>query len=101
MRQLLAIKPLDSLRGHRSHLEDNFEGLNSDILWEWALSPVVAFLQGLRDYSWLAKSLQFEVTWPCCGWLLKNDSGTKAVISPPPKAGPKTFEDLESAARAM
>jgi hypothetical protein len=33
--------------------------------------------------------------------LLKIDSDTKAVIAHTPKAAPKTFEDLESAARAM
>src|ERR1035437_2789407 len=46
-------------------------------------------------------SLQFEVPCPCCGALLKIDSDTKAVIAHTPKAAPKTFEDLESAARAM
>ena len=33
--------------------------------------------------------------------MLKIDSDTKAVIAHTPKAAPKTFEDLESAARAM
>jgi hypothetical protein len=46
-------------------------------------------------------SLQFEVPCPCCGALLKIDSATKAVIAHTPKAVAKTFEDLESAARAM
>ena len=50
----------------------------------------------------MAKSTpQFEVPCPCCGALLKIDSDTKAVIAHTPKAVPKTFEDLESAARAM
>ena len=44
---------------------------------------------------------QFEVACPCCGALLKIDSDTKAVIAHTPKAVPKTFEDLEAAARAM
>lgn len=56
----------------------------------------------LRYHSFMAKSsLQFEVPCPCCGALLKIDSDTKAVIAHTPKAIPKTFEDLESAARAM
>ena len=97
----LAIRPLDSLQHNRSHLEVSFEGLNSDILWEQALSPVVVCLQRLRYYSCMAKPLQFEVPCPCCGALLKIDSDTKAVIAHTPKAVPKTFEDLESAARAM
>jgi len=33
--------------------------------------------------------------------MLKIDVATKAVISHVPKAVPKTFEDIESAARAM
>ena len=44
---------------------------------------------------------QFEVPCPCCGALLKVDVATKAVISHIPKAAPKTFNDMEEAARAM
>jgi hypothetical protein len=44
---------------------------------------------------------QFEITCPCCGAMLKVDIETKAVISHTPKAIPKTFEDMEAAARAM
>jgi uncharacterized Zn finger protein (UPF0148 family) len=47
------------------------------------------------------RSAPFEVSCPCCGALLKIDSETKAVIAHTPKAMPKTFEDLEAAARAM
>jgi hypothetical protein len=43
----------------------------------------------------------FEVPCPCCGALLKIDGETHAVIAHTPKAVPKTFEDLEAAARAM
>ncbi len=43
----------------------------------------------------------FEVACPCCGAMLKVDAETKAVIAHTPKAVPKTFEDLEAAARAM
>ncbi len=43
----------------------------------------------------------FEVTCPCCGAVLKVDSATRAVISHVPKAIPKTFADMEEAARAM
>ena len=44
---------------------------------------------------------QFELPCPCCGALLKIDVATKAVISHIPKASPKTFNDMEEAARAM
>jgi hypothetical protein len=43
----------------------------------------------------------FEVTCPCCGALLKVDNSTKAVIAHTAKAVPRTFEDLEAAARSM
>jgi len=47
------------------------------------------------------RSAPFEVPCPCCGALLKIDSETKAVIAHTPKTVPKTFDDLEAAARAM
>lgn len=43
----------------------------------------------------------FEVACPCCGASLKIDPEVKAVIAHTPKAIPKTFEDMEAAARAM
>jgi hypothetical protein len=43
----------------------------------------------------------FEVPCPCCGAMLKVDPGTKAVISHVAKAIPKTFNDIEEAARSM
>ena len=43
----------------------------------------------------------FEVPCPCCGAMLKVDPSTKAVISHVAKAVPKTFNDIEEAARAM
>lgn len=44
---------------------------------------------------------QFETACPCCGATLKIDPATKAVISHIPKAVPKTFNDMEEAARSM
>jgi len=44
---------------------------------------------------------QFEVACPCCGAALKIDVDTRAVIAHTPKAVPKTFNDMEEAARAM
>jgi hypothetical protein len=43
----------------------------------------------------------FEVTCPCCEATLKVDPGTKAVISHIAKPKPKTFADMEEAARVM
>ena len=43
----------------------------------------------------------FEVACPCCGASLKIDASVKAVIAHTPKAVPRTFEDMEAAARSM
>ncbi len=43
----------------------------------------------------------FEVTCPCCGAVLKVDAETRAVISHTAPVRPKTFNDIEEAARAM
>lgn len=50
----------------------------------------------------MAKSLPgFEVTCPCCGAVLKVDAADKAVIAHTPPVKPRTFSDIEEAARAM
>jgi hypothetical protein len=46
-------------------------------------------------------STPFEVACPCCGAMLKVDPANKAVISHVAKAIPKTFNDIEEAARSM
>jgi hypothetical protein len=43
----------------------------------------------------------FEVTCPCCGAVLKVDTSTRAVISHTAPVRPKTFNDIEEAARAL
>ena len=43
----------------------------------------------------------FDVTCPCCGAVLKVDTATRAVISHVAPVKPKTFQDMEEAARAM
>lgn len=43
----------------------------------------------------------FEVMCPCCEATLRIDPVTRAVISHTPKPQPKTFADMEAAARAM
>jgi Zn-finger nucleic acid-binding protein len=43
----------------------------------------------------------FEVTCPCCRAVLKVDAETQAVISHTAPAQPKTFADIEAAAKAM
>lgn len=43
----------------------------------------------------------FEVTCPCCSAVLKVDPQDKAVIAHTAPVKPKTFNDIEEAARAM
>ncbi len=43
----------------------------------------------------------FEITCPCCNGLLKVDAATGTVISHTAAKQPKTFNDMEEAARAM
>ncbi len=43
----------------------------------------------------------FEVTCPCCSAVLKVDAETEAVIAHTAAVKPKTFNDIEEAARAM
>src|SRR5690348_12598153 len=50
----------------------------------------------------MAKDKQpFEVTCPCCSAVMKVDPATQAVISHTAPVRPKTFNDIEEAARAM
>jgi acyl-CoA reductase-like NAD-dependent aldehyde dehydrogenase len=43
----------------------------------------------------------FEVACPDCGAMLKIDPATRAVIAHTPAPRKRTFEDFETAARAM
>jgi molecular chaperone DnaK (HSP70) len=43
----------------------------------------------------------FDITCPCCGAVMKIDPSTRAVISHTAPVKPKTFNDMEEAARAM
>jgi ribulose kinase len=43
----------------------------------------------------------FEITCPCCNALLKVDPENRAVIAHTAAVQPKTFSDIEAAARAM
>jgi molecular chaperone DnaK (HSP70) len=49
----------------------------------------------------MAKHPNFDVTCPCCGALMKIDPETRAIISHMAPVKPKTFNDMEEAARAM
>ena len=49
----------------------------------------------------MPKKMSFELSCPCCGALLKVDPETQAVISHVAPVKPKTFNDIEEAARAM
>ena len=47
------------------------------------------------------KTSAFDLTCPCCGAVLKVDPETESVISHVAPVKPKTFNDLDEAARAM
>jgi hypothetical protein len=47
------------------------------------------------------KVAPFEVTCPCCHAVLKVDPETQAVIAHTAPVQPKTFADIEAAAKAM
>jgi hypothetical protein len=47
------------------------------------------------------KTEDFEIACPCCGALIKVDAQTRAVVGHTAAATPKTFSDMEHAARAM
>ncbi|HXB61278.1 MAG TPA: hypothetical protein VNU94_00330 [Acidobacteriaceae bacterium] len=49
----------------------------------------------------MAKNKTFEVACPDCGGMLKIDPETRSVIAHTSAPRKKTFEDFESAARAM
>jgi hypothetical protein len=48
-----------------------------------------------------AKETMLEVACPDCGAMLKIDASTGAVVSHTPAPRKRTFEDLETAAKAM
>src|SRR5271170_561822 len=48
-----------------------------------------------------AKAPAFEVICPCCSALLKIDPENQAIIAHTAAVKPKTFNDMEEAARAM
>src|ERR1700689_3699096 len=47
------------------------------------------------------RNTAFDVTCPCCNAVLKVDSETRAVIAHTAAVKPRTFNDIEEAARAM
>ena len=47
------------------------------------------------------KPAAFEITCPCCNAVLKVDPENHAVIAHTAAVKPKTFNDMEEAARAM
>jgi len=48
-----------------------------------------------------AKDKLFEIACPDCGAMIKVDAASGAVVSHTPAPRKRTFEDLETAAKAM
>ena len=49
----------------------------------------------------MADKYAFDITCPCCNAVLKVDPQNQAVIAHTAAVKPKTFNDIEEAARAM
>jgi hypothetical protein len=63
--------------------------------WETAMPPKSRNQQPRHSDS------TFEVTCPDCGAMLKIDAATRSVIAHTPAPRKRTFEDFETAAKAM
>ncbi|MGB9266514.1 MAG: hypothetical protein WCB56_13755 [Terriglobales bacterium] len=48
-----------------------------------------------------SRDSSFDVTCPCCGAVMKIDPATRGIIAHIAPVKPKTFNDMEEAARAM
>jgi hypothetical protein len=56
----------------------------------------------LRYHAFVTKrESSFDLICPCCGGLLKIDVSTHAVIAHTAAVKPRTFADMEEAARAL
>jgi hypothetical protein len=65
---------------------------------DWQKSSSVAYNHLLMPSK---EQAPFEVACPDCGAMLKIDPATRAVISHTPAPRKRTFEDFETAAKAM
>jgi len=63
--------------------------------------PACPFHRFLIYHFPVAKKPIFDLTCPCCSAVLKVDPETEAVISHVAPVKPKTFNDLDEAARAL
>jgi len=70
-----------------------------DVAIDWQKQPPVAYNHFLIMPS--KEQSPFEVACPDCGAMLKIDPVTRAVIAHTPAPRKRTFEDFETAARAM
>jgi hypothetical protein len=76
--------------------------MGNAVLLPYLPAPPRAPLTGLRYHASVAKrESSFDLTCPCCGALMKVDIHTQAVISHTAAVKPRTFADMEEAARAL
>lgn len=78
--------------------------LNEELLRQCHIPPIQLAppMIGLRYHSLMGEPSQtIEVTCPCCGATMKVDTGTAEVISHVSPVKPRTYNDMEEAARAM
>jgi ribulose kinase len=55
----------------------------------------------MQSVEIMADKTAFDITCPCCNAVLKVDPQNRAVIAHTAAVKPKTFNDIEEAARAM
>jgi hypothetical protein len=57
--------------------------------------------RGVTKRESKVRESNFDVTCPCCGAVMKIDVETRSIIAHTAPVKPKTFNDMEEAARAM
>ena len=66
-----------------------------------SLAESVAVSYNTRSAMSKPSNNTFDVTCPDCGAVLKIDATSRAIVSHTPAPRKRTFEDLETAAKAM
>jgi hypothetical protein len=66
-----------------------------------AHSPDTALTRIAVSSAVVKRESSFDVTCPCCSAVLKIDQATRSIVAHTAPVKPKTFNDMEEAARAM
>jgi hypothetical protein len=80
--------------GDAVHLRRAADSLDAALTWNCGII-------GCGERAVVKRESSFDVTCPCCGAVLKIDPATRNIIAHTAPVKPKTFNDMEEAARAM